>query len=707
MGKTEGRDGQYLQNRELSLLTFYGRLLEEGGDDSVPLWERLRFLKIFTENLDEIFMVRVGRLLGQMDEKKVGNDCAVDSFGGWALQQLNRICAAVLPLLQQRASLHLELERQLAFRGVEHCSPSALSVVEKQWLSEYVQQFVLPLLSPQKVDKTNPFPHIPGKMPFLAVSLSKKGNRSYQICILPKTLPTMVSIPGENVRYCRMEEILLWRTGELFRGFKVLEKGFFMITRSADLPFCRSGYPSNQEPRSAMNEALRRREWLPPVRLQSEGSLSAEFLSLFCQTLSLSANQVFVTQSPLRYAYLDELEEEIPRRLLDKLKYPSFLPQPSREISLKRSILRQIMEQDLLLHYPYESMEPFLQLIREAALDSAVRSIQITLYRVAHSSRLLQYLMMAAQEGKEVRVYVELRARFDEKNNLYWSEQLQNAGCQVIHPIGAQKLHAKLCLITRMSAEGARYVTQIGTGNYHEDTVKQYTDFCLLTARPEIGADAARFFDSLKEGKLPQHCQTLLVSPGELRRKLSEAIDRQITKGREGRLLFQMNSLSDDRMIRKLVEAAQKGVEVRLIVRGVCRLFPGMPQTTDRILITSIAGRFLEHARIYSFGRSLDTMELYIGSADLMPRNLDRRIEVLTPVLSPALRERILQILTLRCCDGVKAREWTPQGKLVRPLRTGFLALDSQEACIALSKKKQKRNGQPIRRFPTERPTML
>lgn len=680
----EEETDSYLQNRELSWLIFNGRVLEEAEDESIPLWERLRFLEIFTHNLDEFFMVRIGRL---MNEKRK-NKGACDSLTGLTVQeQLQRIRDDVLLLLKRRDDVYLNLEQQLGFRGIIHCSIPQLPPSDRKWLFDYLKKNVAPLLSLQSVFLESEFPYLSNQTSFLALSFERNGQTDFQICPLTQSLPLVVFLPGEEIRYCRMEECLLWWVEETFAGYKDLTKGIFLLTRNADLPTCRREYPKGVDPRLWMKQALQQRNRLESVRLQAEGNPSESLIVFLCNKLSLQRDQFFAVHSPLRYSYLKELQRVIPRLLLDQLKYPAFLPQPSVNVSLKNEILPQVIEQDILLHYPYESMEPFLQLIREAALDASVCSIHITLYRVADSSRLLQYLMMAAERNKEVVVFIELRARFDEENNLRVSEELENSGCRVIYPTKTEKLHAKLCLITRRKGDSVRYITQIGTGNYHEETAKQYIDFCLLTAQQEIGIDVARFFATLEKGDYTNHYSTLWVSPTEMRAHLLQAIDRQIDKGKEGRLLFQINSLSDREMIEKLVEAAKAGVEVRLIVRGICCLLPGVPNQTDGIQITSIVGRFLEHTRIYSFGRSLDSMELYFGSADLMSRNLDRRIEVLAPVFSKRLRERIMNLLALRCYDGWKARQRTANGGMVRPVLWGPAALDSQGICQALAKK--------------------
>lgn len=669
----------YLQNRELSALTFQSRVLEEAEDRSVPLWERLRFLKIFTQNIEEFYMTRVGRIINKSKEKNGKYD-----------QLLVSISNTVRHLIKRRDDVYVELEKSLGYYGFKRVYPSNINTEERDKLLKYFKEFILPRISINKLEANATFPYISSGEPFLINLFTEEEKTYFELIFFSKSIPPLIFFQNLD-SYCIAEDFLLWSIDQLFKGRKILDKGIFTITRSADLPFCKEGYPQNIDPEIFIQNALTLRQKLPPVRLQAYKKPSQDIINFLCDKLSIDKTQVFISQAPIRYSYLDELKKYIPDNLIKKISYPLFLPQQSCEISLCGKLLPQILKRDLLLHYPYESMEPFLQLIREAALDENVCSLQITIYRTAKSSRLLEYLIIAAEQGKEVTVFIELRARFDEENNLLWGERLKNAGCNVVYPTSAEKLHAKLCLITRKYAGGLQYITQIGTGNYHEITAKQYTDICLITSNPDIGADAARFFENLKEGSNCGGYKTLLVAPSSLRSRLLEAIDRQIAKGKGGRLLFQMNSLSDRKMIDKLIEAADAGVEVRLIVRGICRLLPEILQKTERITITSIVGRFLEHSRIYAFGRDVGDMEIYIGSADLMSRNLDRRIEVLVPIFSKYLKERILKMLDIKIKDKVKARKKAADGSFVPILRSGAIYLDSQETFMTIAKKQSER----------------
>lgn len=691
MNKTED-DGfiDYLQNRELSALEFQSRVLEEAEDRAVPLWERLHFLKIFTQNIEEFYMTRVGRVINKNIEKTDSCD-----------QLLNSISNTVRRLIKRRDDVYAELEKSFEHYGLKRVYPSSLGAAEKDELLNYFKEFILPNISINKLEDNTTFSYIPSGEPFFVVSFIEQEKEYFELILFSKHIPPLIFFQNLD-SYCIAEDFFLWSIDKLFKGRKILNKGIFTITRSADLPFCKEGYPKNTDPEFFIQNALTLRRKLPPVRLQAYKKPSQDIINFLCNRLSIDRAQVFVSKAPVRYSYLDELKKQIPDNVIKQITYRTFLPQQSCEISLCGKLLPQILKRDLFLHYPYESMEPFLQLIREAALDENVCSLQITIYRTAKVSRLLEYLILAAEQGKEVTVFIELRARFDEENNLLWGQRLKNAGCKVVFPTSAEKLHAKLCLITRKYAGGLQYITQIGTGNYHEITAKQYTDLCLITSNPNIGADAARFFDNLKDGRICGGYKTLLVSPCSLRNKLLESIDRQIEKGKGGRLLFQMNSLSDKEMIDKLIEAAGEGVEVRLIVRGICRLLPGVLQKTEGIIITSIVGRFLEHTRIYAFGRELDDMEIYIGSADLMSRNLDRRIEALIPILSTNLKERILKILEIKTKDLVKARQKAADGRLVPILRSGAVYLDSQETFMAIAKKQSERYNTKTFKYQNE-----
>lgn len=666
----------YLQNRDISVLIFHQRVLEEAENCSIPLWERLCFLKIFTQNIEEFYKTRVGCIINKNKEKNDNYD-----------KILMSISNIVRCLIKRRDNIYAELEKSLEYYGIKRVYPTNLNSAEKDKLLKCFKEFILPHISISKLDVNAPFPHIPSGEPFLLVSFMEEEKMSFAFVLFSKLIPPLISFPNQH-SYCIAEDFLLWCIDNVFKCRKVLNKGIFIATRSADLPFCKEGYPENINPEIFIQNALDCRQKLPLIRLQSYKKTSQDIIDFLCDKLSIDKTQVFISKAPIRYSYLDELKKHIPDNVIKKITYRTFLPRQSCEISICGKLLPQILKRDLLLHYPYESMEPFLQLIREAALDEHVCSIQITIYRTAKYSRLLEYFMLAGEQGKDVTVFVELRARFEEKNNMLWSERLKNAGCKVVYPTSAEKLHAKLCLITRKYTGGLQYITQIGTGNYNEITAKQYTDLCLITSNPDIGADAARFFENLKEGRNCQKYKTLLVSPCSLRSNLLEAIDRQIAQGKGGRLLFQMNSLSDKKMIDKLIEAAYAGVEVRLIVRGICRLLPGILQKTEGITITSIVGRFLEHTRIYAFGRELDDMKVYIGSADLMSRNLDRRIEALVPIFSRGLKERILKILEIKTKDQVKARQKVADGRLVPILRSGPIYIDSQESFMAIAKKK-------------------
>ncbi len=664
----------YTQNRELSWLQFNARVLEEAQDENVPLLERLKFLSIFTSNLDEFYMIRVGSLgdIAAVDKNGVDN-----KSGLTAQQQLEQIYAATLPLYQRRDEVFADVEQRLAEEGLRHVPLPELTQAEQKHIKHYFRTTIQPILSPQIVDSHHPFPHLGSKVTHVGVLLGHKGHKKGELLGLipvPASLPTVVYLPEQSGRYVLLEEILLFYADTVFEMYDVLEKVLFCITRNADInlddePF--HPVPGNREVdvRAKMEKLLRRRSRLCVVRVELSNPISNHFREHFRSRFSVTDKQIFLSRrAPLNLSYMFDLGDFFSEAHRASLSDPPFSPQQPAMLRPGQSLLQAAMKQDILLSYPYESMEPFLQMIREAAHAPDVVSIRITIYRLARKAKLVEYLCAAAENGKDVTVLIELRARFDEQNNIDWSERLEEAGCKVIYVFEDYKVHSKICLITRNDRGVMRHITQVGTGNYNEKTAKQYTDVSLVTSSATIGADAAEFFKNMALGNLDGNYQRLLVAPTGLKNQILLLMDEQIKLGENGYILLKFNSLTDIDIIQKLSEASQAGVKVEMIIRGICCLRPGVPGKTENISVTSIVGRYLEHSRIFCFGRGTEE-KMYISSADLMTRNTVRRVEIACPVDSPELRRRLHLILDAMLQDSVKARVLQSDGSYCKKPR--------------------------------------
>lgn len=648
----------FTQNRELSWLRFNDRVLDEAADESVPLLERLKFLAIFTSNLAEFFMIRVGSLFDLLGLKKR----TIDSKSGMTpKEQLARIFSAVRPLYLKREKLFYDIERLLREQGVCHLEFWELEKREKTLVRQYFEASVAPILSPQIIDTQHPFPHLANQALYIGVLLRHKNHDIFGVLPVPDALPDVFFLPGGDTRYLRMETILLEYAERVFQPYEVLEKVVFCVTRNADVHPDDEVFADEADLRKRMKKALGRRSRLAPVRLELSGAVSEHFSKYFCDRLQLSASQIYVTRAPLKMAYTYGLAAKLPAAKKKAMLYPAHTPAWPASLKSDESIARQVEKHDVLLSYPYESMEPFLRLLRQAATDPAVLSIKITIYRLASKARLVEYLCAAAENGKSVTVLMELRARFDEQNNIDWSERLEEAGCTILYGFELYKVHSKVCLITRKNRNGVQYITQVGTGNYNENTAKLYTDLSLITADPAIGRDAAEFFKNLAIGNLQGEYQHLLVAPAGLKPALLRLIDEEILKGAAGRIFIKINSLTDAEFIDKLSQASCAGVQVELIVRGICCLLPGLPGKTENIRVTSIVGRFLEHARIYCFGEGRDE-KMFLSSADFMTRNTERRVEVACPIHDEKIRRKIHGIIEAQRADTCKARLLLPDG---------------------------------------------
>ena len=642
---------KYTQNRELSWLKFNQRVLEEAQDPSVPLLERMKFVAIFTSNLDEFFMIRVGSLfdMAATDPK------TVDSRSGMTpAQQLEKIYEAVAPLYKERDKTYGEIKKQLHPYGVCGLDYKELEQSEKKYVKKYFKEQVLPILSPQIVDAGHPFPHLLNKELYVTAMLKLEGRSMMGIVPVPNFVSDILYLPGHDIRYIRMEKVIMEHLDLVFVHYEVSERNYICVTRNADIAPDDEALEVTDDSRFLMKQTLHKRRRMAVVRLEIAEKLDQETEKYFCEKFNITKKQIFRTKMPMKLDYMFAISGNLPDSMKRSLIYHPFSPQPGRQVE-EGSIMRQIRKQDILLFYPYESMEPFLQLIKEAAFDPSVMTIKITIYRLAKKARLVEYLCAAAENGKEVTVLIELRARFDEQNNIDWSERLEEAGCRVLYGFEGYKVHSKICLITYRHRNEIQYITQIGTGNYNEKTAAMYTDLSLMTANREIGEDAALFFQNMSIGNLDGIYRHLIVSPTSLKPKVLQLMDEEIKKGPRGRVIMKMNSLTDVDFIAKVAEASRAGVKVDLIVRGICCILPGVPGYTDNLTVSSIVGRYLEHPRIFCFGTGAD-QKIYIGSADMMTRNTEKRVEVACPVLDDAVRRQISYYMDVMLADNVKAR---------------------------------------------------
>ena len=650
----------YTQNRELSWLQFNARVLAEAEDENVPLLERFKFLAIFTSNLDEFFMIRVGSLCDMAAVDKGHTD---SKSGLTAKEQLHLIYKAVEPLYARRDAAFSDVDSKLSAIGLRRLTMDSLAPDEQKYIKRYFKDIIAPVLSPQIVDSHHPFPHLEGKVLHIAALLSHKKTERLGLLPVPASLPPVVFLPETPSRYILSEDILLAYADHVLEMYDVLEKTVLCVTRNADIQVDDETFGvEGGDFRKKMEKLLRQRRRMAVVRVEINRPISDHFKEHFRSRFEVSDAQIFLSRTaPLKLGYAFSLGEHLPEKKRAFLSDAPFTPQQPAMLSAGQSLLKAALQRDILLSYPYESMEPFLQMIREAANDPAVLAIRITIYRLASKAKLVEYLCAAAENGKDVTALIELRARFDEQNNIDWSERMEEAGCKIIYGFEDYKVHSKICLITRRERGTVRHITQVVTGNYNEKTAKQYTDVSLITADERIGQDAGAFFNNMALGNLSGRYSRLFVAPTSLKNNILALMDEQIAKGKDGYILLKFNSLTDIDVIAKLREASCAGVTVEMIVRGICCLLPGVPDHTENITVTSIVGRFLEHSRIYVFGRG-DEEKMYISSADLMTRNTERRVEIACPIDDPAVRTRLHDILYAMQHDTVKARVLQPDG---------------------------------------------
>ena len=663
----------YTQNRELSWLKFNQRVLEEAKDSSVPLLERMKFVSIFTSNLDEFFMIRVGSLY----DMSLTDNSTIDSRSGMnPKEQLDAIFAAVAPLYKERDKTYSEIKKLLNPYGVCGLSIKELEQQEKKYVKKYFKDQILPILSPQIVDANHPFPHLLNKELYVIASLKQNGTSMIGIVPVPQFVSDILYLPGHDIRYIRMEKVIMEYLDVVFDKYEVSNKNYICVTRNADVSPDDEALEINDDFRLLMQETLHKRRRMAVVRMETAEPLDKELEKYFCDKFKITPAQIYRTKMPMKLDYIFSIMDKVPASLKRSLIDEPFTPQPSRYLT-DGKVIPQVKKKDILLSYPYESMDPFLRMIKEAAYDPTVLTIRITIYRLAKKARLVEYLCAAAENGKEVTVLIELRARFDEQNNIDWSERLEEAGCRMIYGFEGYKVHSKICLITYRNRNNIEYITQVGTGNYNEKTATMYTDVSLITADKGIGEDAAVFFKNMSIGNLNGSYQHIIVSPTSLKPKVLSLMDEEIKKGTNGRIIMKMNSVTDVDFIQKVSEASNAGVKVDLIVRGICCILPGVKGYTENLRVTSIVGRYLEHPRIFLFGTGAD-QKIYIGSADMMTRNTEKRVEVACPVYDETIRKQLTHMLKIMLADNVKARELKSDGKYYMKEK-GTSKVNSQE----------------------------
>ena len=728
----------YMQNRELSWLTFNERVLDQGADETVPLLERLNFISIFWSNLQEFFMVRVGSLTDLSLLKKQVLDSKTGMTPAEQLTAIHKRCHQLYPVQEQT---YAEVREALAAHGVRHLRPADLNDEQRAFLADYTAANIMPFLSPQIINSRHPFPHLENGSLYVIVRLDEEvgpkkpkkkdkakdgktvkaakihpsaeesenlGAEGVTVGILPmpRQCARVIKLPGEGFQFILLEHAVEMTAEQVFSMYTVKHTNVLCVTRNADLDATENTDESDEDYREHMKRILKKRGRLAPVRLESERPLSSVLQELLLDRLNLKPHQTYVTSVPLDMSWTWGLGSNLPEQERMALSSPPFTPQWPACLDRNRSIIDQVCEREVLLSYPYESMDAFVQLLREAANDPTVISIKITLYRLARQSHLAEALIAAAESGKQVTALFELRARFDESNNIEWSQRFEEAGCNVIYGFRDYKVHSKICCITRQTENGLQYITQLGTGNYNEKTAKLYTDLSFITADETIGRDATEFFRNMQLENASDNYDILSVAPLQIKPGIIANIDEQIALAREGKpcgLFFKTNSVTDKDIIVKIAEASQAGVPVTLLVRGISCLVPGVPGYTDNVRVVSIVGRLLEHSRIYGFGPR-ENIKIYLSSADLMTRNMEKRVEIAWPILDEGLRNQVLDYIATCLRDTAKLRElkadgtYTKLGELAKPDEPkfesqDFLIKEAQRARAAAAEAKAARNA--------------
>ena len=654
----------------MSWLKFDERVLFEANDKNVPLLERLRFISIFTNNLDEFYMVRCGSLydLTLVNKKDIDN-----KTGFTPHQQLTAIFEATVPLYKKRDEIYDKVSKKLSKYHITGYKFGDLSSVRKKYISKYFYEKVMPLLSAQIIDTHHPFPHLTNKKLYIYSILETpeekydeeqaKKNVIMGLIPVPATLPRYVKFHETN-EFILMEDLILAFTESVFSNYNVIYKTITSVTRNSDINLQQTPIDEDEDYRHYMKKILKKRKRLAPIRLEFYGDNDSNYTKPLKKKLGLHKNQIFTSQTPLVLNYIEDIISELPEPLANELTFPEFTSQKTCQINKNIPILDQLDEKDILLFYPYQTMEHFIRFLKESAHDPDVLSIKITLYRVAKNSEVIKYLLEALDNGKEVTVLIKLRARFDEENNINNAELLEKSGVNIIYGFEEYKVHSKVCCVTKKRDNKIKYYTQIGTGNYNEKTATLYTDYCYMTSNDEIGEDANEFFNNLSLSNIRGHYNKFLAAPSTLRRGIIDLIDKEIVKAQNNEpaeIMMKMNSLTDRKIIDKLAKASQNGVHIQMIIRGICCMLPDIPDKTENIKIKGVVGRFLEHSRVYAFGKGEDRI-VYISSADLMTRNTTKRVEIACPVEDPKIKNRIIEDLEIMFKDDIKGRAINKNG---------------------------------------------
>ena len=681
MKKTEDK---YLMNRELSWLKFNDRVLDEAGNARVPLAERLTFASIYQSNLDEFYMVRVGTLMDQMEASE---EVRENKTNMTSEEQVKAIVKETRELDLKKARIYEQLMGELEPKGIRIVNFNKLSDEEGKLLEAYFDTEIAPYLSANIISKQQPFPFLKNKEIYAAARLASKSGKT-KTAIIPcsnNVFRRLIDIPTRPGNFMLSEELILHFFPKMFRNYTVKEKTLVRVTRNADID-TETIYDEDLDYRDAMENLIRQRKRMKPVRMELSREISKKMVQSLCKAIQVDKTHVFLSDVPLDLSFVFGIQNYLRSKGNEELFYQRRSPRMSPALDIKKSLIAQIEKQDVLLSYPFENIKSFINLLYEAAKDDTVVSIKMTLYRLANKSQIIDALIEAAENGKEVVVLVELRARFDEESNIEYSRKLEEAGCRVIYGLNGYKVHSKLCLISRKTEKGVSYITQIGTGNYNEKTASLYTDLSLITANHEIGKEAAGVFAALLKGEFMEETKYLLVAPKCLQNKILAMIDEEIERvhqGEAGYIGIKINSLTDKTIIDKLVEASQAGVKIEMIVRGICCLIPGVKDYTENIKVISIVGRFLEHSRIYRFGTK-EREKVYIGSADFMTRNTIRRVEVAVPILDQQVRDHLDHMFEMMMSDDEKGKELTSKGLYVNR-NLSEIKMDSQELFYAMA----------------------
>ena len=688
MKKTEDK---YLMNRELSWLKFNDRVLDEAGNARVPLAERLTFASIYQSNLDEFYMVRVGTLMDQMEASE---EVRENKTNMTSEEQVKAIVKETRELDLKKARIYEQLMGELEPKGIRIVNFNKLSDEEGKLLEAYFDTEIAPYLSANIISKQQPFPFLKNKEIYAAARLASKSGKT-KTAIIPcsnNVFRRLIDIPTRPGNFMLSEELILHFFPKMFRNYTVKEKTLVRVTRNADID-TETIYDEDLDYRDAMENLIRQRKRMKPVRMELSREISKKMVQSLCKAIQVDKTHVFLSDVPLDLSFVFGIQNYLRSKGNEELFYQRRSPRMSPALDIKKSLIAQIEKQDVLLSYPFENIKSFINLLYEAAKDDTVVSIKMTLYRLANKSQIIDALIEAAENGKEVVVLVELRARFDEESNIEYSRKLEEAGCRVIYGLNGYKVHSKLCLISRKTENGVSYITQIGTGNYNEKTASLYTDLSLITANHEIGKEAAGVFAALLKGEFMEETKYLLVAPKCLQNKILAMIDEEIERvhqGEAGYIGIKINSLTDKTIIDKLVEASQAGVKIEMIVRGICCLIPGVKGYTENIKVISIVGRFLEHSRIYRFGTK-EREKVYIGSADFMTRNTIRRVEVAVPILDQQVRDHLDHMFEMMMSDDEKGKELTSKGFYVSR-NLSKVKMDSQELFYAMAYSQAEKN---------------